>query len=45
MENSPGLSQAQAALQMATESQIENTIIGTCFDTTVGNTRTRQGAI
>jgi hypothetical protein len=44
MENSTGLNQSQAALQMAKEWQIEDNIIGVCFDTTAGNTGARQGA-
>ncbi|XP_045029217.1 uncharacterized protein LOC123471626 [Daphnia magna] len=44
MENSTGLNQSQAALQMAKEWQIEDNIIGVCFDTTASNTGARQGA-
>lgn len=44
MENSTELNQSQAALQMAKEWQIEDNIIGVCFDTTAGNTGARQGA-
>ena len=44
MTNGTGLSQAKAALELASIWEVKNSIVGFCFDTTACNTGVRAGS-
>lgn len=44
MENATGFSQAKAALHLANEWKVNDSLVGFCFDTTASNTGVRAGS-